>query len=157
MRSTAVCVRPLSSTPSVDELYVAVFSALELLEARKRAEARGQWADRYRYEIGEFLEIAKAITTERDINKLLALILEKTRFITGADAGSIYVVEGDDPDIERRTLHFKLTQNDSVTFDASEFVMAINERSMARLRGAQPHVAQHCRRVRPAARVAVRL
>ncbi len=121
----------VSSEPGADELFVAVHSALELIEARKRAEARGQWVNRYRYEIGEFLEIAQAITTERDIDKLLALILEKTRFITGADAGSIYVVEGDDPDIARRALHFKLTQNDSVNFDASEFKIPINERSMA--------------------------
>jgi HD-GYP domain-containing protein (c-di-GMP phosphodiesterase class II) len=121
----------VSEEPSVNEVYVAVFSAFELIEARKRSEARGQWVNRYRYEIGEFLEIAQAITTERDIDKLLALILEKTRFITGADAGSIYVVEGEDPNIERRTLHFKLTQNDSVNFDASEFSIPINERSMA--------------------------
>jgi HD-GYP domain-containing protein (c-di-GMP phosphodiesterase class II) len=121
----------VSPEPSVDELYVAIHNAFELIEARQRAEARGQWVNRYRYEIGEFFEIAQAITTERDVDKLLALILEKTRFITGADAGSIYVVEGADPDIARRTLHFKLTQNDSVTFDASEFSIPINERSMA--------------------------
>lgn len=121
----------VSAQPTVDELYVAVRSAFELIEARKRSEARGQWVNRYRYEIGEFLEIAQAITTEQDITKLLALILEKTRFITGADAGSIYVVEGEDPDIERRTLHFKLTQNDSVSFDSSEFVIPVSERSMA--------------------------
>jgi HD-GYP domain-containing protein (c-di-GMP phosphodiesterase class II) len=117
--------------PSVDELYVAVHGALELIDARQRSESRGEWVNRYRYEIGEFLEIAKAITTERNIDKLLALILEKTRFITGADAGSIYVVEGDDPDITRRSLHFKLTQNDSLTFDASEFKIPINERSIS--------------------------
>jgi hypothetical protein len=75
-----------------------VKNAFELLEARARAESRGKWLDRYRYELGELIEIAKAITTEREIDKLLDLILEKSRFITGADAGSIYVVEGDDPD-----------------------------------------------------------
>ena len=117
--------------PSADELYVAIYNALELLEARQRSESRGQWVNRYRYEIGELLEVAQAITTERDIDKLLGLILERSRFITGADAGSIYVVEGDDPDIARRQLHFKLTQNDSVNFDASEFNLPINERSMS--------------------------
>ena len=68
----------VSAEPDVDELYVAVRSAFELIEARKRSEARGQWVNRYRYEIGEFFEIAQAITTERDIDKLLALILEKS-------------------------------------------------------------------------------
>ena len=121
----------VSPEPSVDELYVAIHSAFELIKARQRSENRGVWVNRYRYEIGELLEIAKAITTERDIDKLLALILEKSRFITGADAGSIYVVEGDDPDIHRRRLHFKLTQNDSMTLDFSEFTVPINERSIS--------------------------
>jgi HD-GYP domain-containing protein (c-di-GMP phosphodiesterase class II) len=121
----------VSPQASVDELYVAIHGAFELLQARQRAEKRGAWANRYRYEIGELLEIAQAITTERDIDKLLALILEKSRFITGSDAGSIYVVEGEDPDINRRRLHFKLTQNDSLTIDFSEFTVPINERSIS--------------------------
>ncbi len=121
----------VAERPSIDELYVAIHNAFELMAARQRSESRGQWVNRYRYEIGEFFEIAQAITTEREIDKLLALILEKSRFTTSADAGSIYVVEGDDPDIARRTLHFKLTQNDSVNFDASEFTVPINERSMS--------------------------
>jgi HD-GYP domain-containing protein (c-di-GMP phosphodiesterase class II) len=68
------------------------------------------------------------MTTERDVDKLLGVILEKSRFVTGADAGSIYVVEGDDP---TRLLRFKFTQNDSVTFDSREFVMPMNSRSIA--------------------------
>ncbi len=116
---------------SADELFVAVKNALELMEVRARAESRGKWLDRYRYELGELIEIAKAITTEREIDKLLDLILEKSRFITDADAGSIYVVEGDDPDPLRRTLRFKLSQNDSRTFDSREFTMPVSPRSMA--------------------------
>ncbi len=121
----------LAPAPSSDELYVAIHNAFELILSRQRSERRGQWVNRYRTEIGEFVEIARAITTEREIDKLLALILEKARFITSADAGSIYVVEGDDPDIARRTLRFKLTQNDSVSFDSSEFVIPVSERSIS--------------------------
>ena len=43
-------------------------------------------------ELGELIEISRALTTERNIDRLLGLILEKARFITGADAGSIYDV-----------------------------------------------------------------
>ncbi|MEO7332262.1 MAG: HD domain-containing phosphohydrolase, partial [Minicystis sp.] len=68
---------------------------------------------------------------EREIDKLLGLILEKSRFITGADAGSIYVVEGDDPEPRSRALRFKLSQNDSVIFDAREFTVPMNTRSMS--------------------------
>ncbi len=50
-------------------------------------------AARARYERDELLAIARAISSERDIRKLLDLILFKSRQITGADAGSVYVVE----------------------------------------------------------------
>lgn len=116
---------------SADELYMAITSALELMEVKARAESRGKWLNRYRYELGELIEIAKAITTEREIDKLLWLILEKSRFITGADAGSVYVVEGDDPDPQRRMLRFKLSQNASIKFDSSEFTVPISARSMS--------------------------
>jgi HD-GYP domain-containing protein (c-di-GMP phosphodiesterase class II) len=111
-----------------DELRVATLKAFELLESRARAEARGKWLRRYRLELGELLEIARAMTTVRDVDRLLGVILEKSRFITGADAGSIYIVEqrGD-----RQELRFKLTQNDSVQFDSREFTMPLSDRSIA--------------------------
>ncbi|HEY6557058.1 MAG TPA: HD domain-containing phosphohydrolase [Polyangiaceae bacterium] len=121
----------LPREPDARELLVALHQAFELMEARGRSESRGRWMDRYQYELGELLEIARAITTERDIDKLLGLILEKARFVTGADAGSIYVVEGDALDLRSRLLHFKLSQNDSVSFDSREFTMPISPRSMA--------------------------
>ena len=121
----------VSANPTADELYVAVHNSFELIAARQRSESRGRWLNRYRYELGELIEIAQAITTEREIDKLLALILSKSRFITNADAGSIYVVEGDDPDVSRRTLRFKLSQNDTMSFDASEFTMRVSSRSVA--------------------------
>jgi HD-GYP domain-containing protein (c-di-GMP phosphodiesterase class II) len=119
----------LSEDPSSDELYVALHNAFELMEMKSRAESRGKWLNRYRYELGELIECARAIETERDIDKLLGLILEKSRFITGADAGSIYVVEGN-PAGERQ-LRFKLSQNDSVKFDSREFTIPMSTRSMA--------------------------
>ncbi len=121
----------ITASPNSDDLYVAIHNAYELLDAKSRAEARGKWMSRYRYELGELIEIAKAITTEREIDKLLSLILHKSRFIASADAGSLYVVEGDDPDPLHRTLHFKLSQNDSVHFDAREFALPISPRSMS--------------------------
>jgi HD-GYP domain-containing protein (c-di-GMP phosphodiesterase class II) len=68
------------------------------------------------------------MTTERDVDKLLGVILEKSRFVTGADAGSIYIVEhqGSQP-----LLRFKLTQNDSVSFDSREFTIPLSDRSIA--------------------------
>ena len=119
---------------SPDEVYLATHRAFELLETRSRAEARGRWVRRYRYELGELILIARAMTTVRDVDKLLGVILEKSRFVTGADAGSVYIVEpapvgGGGGD--RRVLRFKLTQNDSASFDSREFTMPLSDRSIA--------------------------
>ncbi len=125
---------------SIDELFLAGIRAFELLEAKGRAESRGKWLRRYRYELGELINIARAMTTERDVDKLLGIILEKSRFVTGADAGSIYVVdedaaaEGDSGPVSRARgpmLRFKLSQNESVSYDSREFVMPISTRSIA--------------------------
>ncbi|HEX7601507.1 MAG TPA: hypothetical protein VF316_07880, partial [Polyangiaceae bacterium] len=99
----------VSADPSPDELYVALQRALELLDTKSRAERRGKWLRRYRYELGELINIARAMTTERSVDKLFSVILEKSRYVTGADAGSIYVVEGEEKD---QRLRFKQTQND---------------------------------------------
>lgn len=121
----------VAADPSADEMSIALAQAFEIMDVKERSESRGKWLNRYRYELGELIEIARAITTEREIDKLLALILEKSRFVTGADAGSIYVVEGNEADLARRQLRFKLSQNDSVPFDSREFTMPISPRSMA--------------------------
>jgi len=118
----------LPDEASREEVFVAVQRSLDLVEARDRAERRGKWLRRYRYELGELVNIARAMTTERVVDKLFSVILEKSRYVTGADAGSLYVVEGDEKD---RRLRFKLTQNDSVSFDSREFTMPISNRSIA--------------------------
>jgi HD-GYP domain-containing protein (c-di-GMP phosphodiesterase class II) len=117
--------------PGERELAADVAGLLERVELRLRDERTGRRLDRYEYELGELVEIARALTQERDIDRLLHLILEKSRFITGADAGSIYVVEGEDADPMQRVLHFKLSQNDSCKFESSEFTMPVSTRSIA--------------------------
>ena len=54
--------------------------------------------ERSRYERDELLAISRALSSERDIRKLLDLVLDKSRRITGADAGSVYVLEAADAD-----------------------------------------------------------
>jgi HD-GYP domain-containing protein (c-di-GMP phosphodiesterase class II) len=67
-------------------------------------------------ELHELNKIGVALSAERDINKLLELILAKSREITAADAGSLYLVERGK---ERKAtaddqLRFELAQNDSL-------------------------------------------
>jgi HD-GYP domain-containing protein (c-di-GMP phosphodiesterase class II) len=119
----------LPSEPSGMDAALAAVRGLELLESRGHAESRGRSVERYRSEMGELVEIARAMTTERNVDSLLNVILQKSRFVTTADAGSIYVVEADDKGTTR--LRFKLTQNDSVQFDWREFTMPISTRSIA--------------------------
>lgn len=121
----------LAEAPAPEEVFVALHQAFELMSVKARSESRGKWLNRYRYELGELIEIARALTTEREIDKLLNLILQKARFLCGADAGSMYVVDGDDPVLACRQLVFKLSQNDSVSFASREFTMPISTRSMA--------------------------
>jgi len=114
-----------------DALYLTFLGMLERVEMRLNDERRRRTLDRYRYELGELVEIARALSQERDTSRLLNLILEKSRFITGSDAGSIYVLEGNDPDPTKRTLRFKLSQNESCAFESSEFTMPVSTRSIA--------------------------
>lgn len=122
----AVITLPLSPA----RLYVTLKNYLDLVSLRVRANERGRWAERYRYELGELIAIARAISSERDIRKLLGLILEKSRFVTGADAGSVYIVEGDALDPRQRTLRFTVSQNDSLRIDFREFTLPVDERSI---------------------------
>jgi HD-GYP domain-containing protein (c-di-GMP phosphodiesterase class II) len=60
-------------------------------------------------------DIGLALSAERDIHRLLDLILTKARDLTGADAGSIYTVH-EEPDglaSDSINLHFRAAQNDS--------------------------------------------
>src|SRR4029077_2105350 len=102
----------------------------DMVALRARAQERGRWAERYRYELGELIAIARAISSERDISKLLGLILEKSRYITNADAGSVYIVEGQALNPRERSLRFMVSQNDSVSLDFREFTMPIDEKSI---------------------------
>jgi HD-GYP domain-containing protein (c-di-GMP phosphodiesterase class II) len=91
-------------------------------------------ADRFRYEVAELVATSRALSSERDIRKLLALILEKTRQVTGADAGSVYVIEEDEgqgpQSFNGKRLHFMLSQNDSLKIDFHEFTLGVDEKSI---------------------------
>ena len=131
-RARALGVTGLLRPDTCDaELALALDHAFDWLKLKRGQSNRSESLTRYEYEFGELSEIARALTTERDIDRLLGLILEKSRMVTGADAGSLYVVEGIESGQEERRLHFKLSQNDSVHFDWREFTMPVDRRSMA--------------------------
>lgn len=122
-------IAPLHRIDGPHALYAAVRGCLERVELRIASEVRSRSIRRYRYELGELVEISRALTQERDIDRLLDLILEKSRFITGADAGSIYIVEG--IEAGQRQLRSKLSHNESVHFPAHELTVPVSTRSIA--------------------------
>jgi HD-GYP domain-containing protein (c-di-GMP phosphodiesterase class II) len=99
---------------------------LRAVEAEEEPRAE---AARLRYEIEELVATSRALSSERDIRTLLGLILQKCRQVTGADAGSVYVLEGEGSAADKR-LHFMLSQNDSLGIDFQEFTLGVDERSI---------------------------
>ena len=103
--------------------------------AQRERDARTELA-RVQREMEELNRIGVALSQTRDVSALLNMILTKAREITGADAGSLYLVEEASPDALSagpgdRHLRFKLTQNDSAQFPFAEFELPLQENSLA--------------------------
>ncbi|TET37446.1 MAG: GAF domain-containing protein [Planctomycetota bacterium] len=80
--------------------------------------------------------IGVALSAEKDIEALLDMILTKSREITSADAGTLYLVEtpegvDEGAPLEQKMLRFAWAQNDSLELDYSTFTMPLTPRSMA--------------------------
>lgn len=119
---------PRSAPPEwLDQIIAAAFESMELAEQKRLVSEE---LERTQGEMEEMNRIGVALSSTRDIKTLLNLILQKSREVTNADAGSLYLVEEGKREGER-LLRFKLTQNDSVTFPFTEFTMPISENSMA--------------------------
>jgi len=54
-------------------------------------------------------DIGRALSAESDINKILEMILDEARTMTGADAGTLYILDND-----LHSLRFKILQNDTM-------------------------------------------
>lgn len=80
-------------------------------------------------QLHELNRIGIALSAERDIQKLLRLILQKSREITSADAGSLYLVE--ESEDGGHYLRFCLAQNDSMRVPFEERRMELSPLSLA--------------------------
>jgi HD-GYP domain-containing protein (c-di-GMP phosphodiesterase class II) len=85
----------------------------------------------------EFNRVALALSAERDVNRLLEVIVTKCREVTTADAGSLYLVEekelapGQWEGEAERMLRFVVAQNDSKSLDLKSARLALNRASIA--------------------------
>jgi HD-GYP domain-containing protein (c-di-GMP phosphodiesterase class II) len=107
--------------------------ALDTLHSRRVIRQLESALERKSDDLHELNKIGVALSAERDINKLLDLILAKCREITSADAGSLYLVERGKEESTQTDdqLRFRLTQNDSVMTPFEERALPLSEASIA--------------------------
>jgi HD-GYP domain-containing protein (c-di-GMP phosphodiesterase class II) len=112
------------------QLLVALRAGFRVSAAhREHARARAESSARLN-ELTDLAEIGVLLSTEKDLNTLLDLILTQARRVTQSDAGSLYIVETDEAGIRR--LRFKLSQNDSrPDIPFVEFTIPIDHASLA--------------------------
>lgn len=97
------------------------------------AERRAKDAEQRRYqELTELTRVGVALSTERDLTKLLDMILSQARRITSSDAGSLYLavreIDGGPP----KKLRFKVAQNFSLpNLPFSESTVAVDHGSLS--------------------------
>jgi HD-GYP domain-containing protein (c-di-GMP phosphodiesterase class II) len=124
--------------PSAGPLAALARSALEtarlradLAATRRAASASRSALQRREAELSEIQRVAIALSSERDADTLQQLILSKSRELTCADAGSLYLVETD-PNTGARQLRFQWAQNDSMPIEsAHRATMPLSPQSMA--------------------------
>ncbi len=114
---------------SADSIARTIALAFENIELSLRERATREELERAEREMEQLNRIGVALSAERDITRLLGLILREAREITSADAGSLYLVEQTSEHEQR--LRFKLTQNDSRQFPFTEYTLPVTESSMA--------------------------
>ncbi len=153
MHATAAHSLPLPCTTGACR---ATFRAVERFH--DLIEKTRQDRDEHRLDaenVKYIMSISRELNGERDIPKLLNLILLKAREVTRADAGSIYTIEpanamtttptgaavslaggateqmkGGSRQRHEDVLHFRFTQNHSVKQNLSEFKLPINRNSI---------------------------
>ncbi|MBK8004383.1 MAG: GAF domain-containing protein [Gemmatimonadetes bacterium] len=112
------------------QLLVALRSAFRVSALhREQVRARAESAARL-HELTELANIGVLLTTEKNLNTLLDLILTQARRVTQSDAGSLYIVETDE--LGTRRLRFKLSQNHSrPDIPFAEFTVPIDHTSLS--------------------------
>lgn len=114
----------------IRQLFVALRGAYREAAGRIEAtRARSEVAQRSR-EIAELTRIGVALSTERNYDVLLEMILTQARRVTKSDGGSLYLVEGRDTPNPR--LRFKLAQSDTLPNTGFvEFTIPLDHASLA--------------------------
>jgi len=124
-----VMVRPVTAM----RLRLRLDRALDGLNSRRVIQQLDAALARKSQDLHELNNIGVALSAQRDINKLLELILAKCRAITASDAGTLYlVVRGKDQAAQTGDqLEFVLAQNESVPVSFEKRTVPLDESSIA--------------------------
>jgi HD-GYP domain-containing protein (c-di-GMP phosphodiesterase class II) len=115
---------------TVEELAVMVRSQRSIAEQTHAMARRDIDFERTRFEVEMLIAVGRDLSRERDLDSLLSRTLQRAREVTGADAGSVYVVEGNHEEVRNNTLRFKVTQNDSVAIESAGFTLPVSVHSI---------------------------
>jgi HD-GYP domain-containing protein (c-di-GMP phosphodiesterase class II) len=110
------------------QLETAIAAGLEVLALRERLAAQQRETAIAHERHVDLVRVGIALTGERDLERLLQLILTTARELVNADAGSLYLIEDRDGD---RVLRFVLAQNDSVPASMVTTTMPLDTASLA--------------------------
>jgi HD-GYP domain-containing protein (c-di-GMP phosphodiesterase class II) len=119
----------LPRTVGAETLRSMVAAAFDNLSRSRRQAKLEQDLRRAKGEIDQLNEIGIALSTQRDRESLLNLILQKSCDITDSDAGSLYLVEENDQGTKH--LRFKTTQNNSMRLYLGESLLPLDRTSLA--------------------------
>ena len=124
-----VLIKPVTPV----RLRVRVDRALDTLNSRRSIQQLDEALGRKSAELQELNRIGVALSAQRNIRALLEMILSRSREITSADAGTLYLVErGKNHDTHQDdVLRFMRAQNDSVTVSFEERTMPLDETTIS--------------------------
>ena len=152
--------RPLGGHPAVPlpgrgEIGLACTHMARLLELKEHAFRLHNAAAITETRNRQLNQIGMALMSERNLDSLLNLILEKAMALTGSDAGCLYLVEPKEGVEEKpadywanRRIRFKLTRNRSVVIGFAEMVMPPSRSSIVGNTMLQGKPLEHPRRLR---------
>ncbi len=127
----------LSAQPTPAEIALACQHMVRLLELKEKCLALHNTNAITEARNRQLNKIGVALMSEKNLDTLLSLILDKAMELTGSDASCLFLVETDPGVLEGKgdywadkRIRFKLTRNASVSLDFSEIVMEANRASI---------------------------
>jgi HD-GYP domain-containing protein (c-di-GMP phosphodiesterase class II) len=125
---SGIYLSPLSvqqSVISAEKAFAEINTRLEYLTQHRNDISR---LDDMRFDQEALIRIGRSLSTEKNQNTLLRMILMLSKEITGADAGSIYIVEETE---NGKQIRFKYSHTFSKDLPLEEFVLPYNTKSIA--------------------------